>query len=390
MPVRAVEWKKPYTWWKAIEIDENKVISLRLRDENNLIIWDEWDNEIYVDLQLDDEIRPTDAFPVWVTTGRVIVDNWWDATGTIICAKTTSWDNIKLFYADNGNLYIDNWTWTFKQIYFKWDVDAIAAALQNQIDTIMGLGKFLSIWNCATWLPTTFPLELPYEYTTWDWYLVGVVDNTTNYKPNWSQFTWIASTTVETDAPMINDVYIYDWTTWMRQVNSWVGGWVTFAQIIWQPTDNTNLATALWNKQDSLTLPITPTQWNLVTWWADNKTLVDWWAVPTWVPSGGTDGQVLSKVSWGVSWANAPVTSVNSQTWAVTVSEFSPWWTATTGYVVTKTANGYEWQAPSWWDVMVSSQSWNILTSWMKIWAWTEADYWNLGTYDNNTVYLTI
>jgi hypothetical protein len=48
------------------------------------------------------------------------------------------------------------------------------------------------------------------------------------------------------------------------------------------------------------------------------------------------------------------------------------------------------WQAPSGWDVMVSSQSWNILTSWMKIWAWTEADYWNLGTYDDNTVYLTI
>ena len=60
MATRVVEGKKPYTWGKAIEIDENKVISLRLRDENNLIIWDEWDNEIYVDLQLDDEITFTD------------------------------------------------------------------------------------------------------------------------------------------------------------------------------------------------------------------------------------------------------------------------------------------------------------------------------------------
>jgi hypothetical protein len=25
----------------------------------------------------------------------------------------------------------------------------------------------------------------------------------------------------------------------------------------------------------------------------------------------------------------------------------------------------------------------------MKIWAWTEANYNNLGTYDNNTIYLT-
>ncbi len=70
MTVRAVEWKKPYTGWKAISIDENKVISLNLRDENNLIIYDEWDDEIYVDLQLPDEIRPTDAFPVWVTQGE--------------------------------------------------------------------------------------------------------------------------------------------------------------------------------------------------------------------------------------------------------------------------------------------------------------------------------
>ncbi len=62
----------------------------------------------------------------------------------------------------------------------------------------------------------------------------------------------------------------------------------------------------------------------------------------------------------------------------------------TTDDVLTKTANGYEWQAPSGWDVMVSSQSWNILTSWMKIWAGEETDYANLWTYDNNTLYLTV
>ena len=107
MTVRAVEWKQPYTWGQAIEIDENKVINLRLRAENNLIIYDEGDDEIYVDLQLPDEITPTDAFPVWVTTGRVIVDNGWDAQGTIICAKTTSGDNIKILYEENRNVQTD-------------------------------------------------------------------------------------------------------------------------------------------------------------------------------------------------------------------------------------------------------------------------------------------
>ena len=135
MTTRVVEWKKPYTWWTAITVDENKVISLNLRDENNLIIYDEGDDEIYVDLQLPDEISPTDAFPVWVTTGRVLIDNDWDVTWTILVAKTTSWDVIKLLYGDNQTLWIDNWTGLFKQIYFKADVDQIITTLTTYINT---------------------------------------------------------------------------------------------------------------------------------------------------------------------------------------------------------------------------------------------------------------
>jgi hypothetical protein len=148
MATRIVEWKKPYTWWKAISIDENKVISLNLRDENNLIIYDEWDDEIYVDLQLDDEITPTDAFPIGVNTGRVIVDNWWDKAWTIISAVTTSGDNIKILYADDWTLWMDNWTWTFKQIYFKADVDAIAQAIWDYINANCNTKSF---WYSPSW-----------------------------------------------------------------------------------------------------------------------------------------------------------------------------------------------------------------------------------------------
>ena len=98
-------------------------------------------------------------------------------------------------------------------------------------------------------------------------------------------------------------------------------------------------------------LPSSPTNWNLVTWGSDGKTLADGWTVPT---------------------------------------SFSPWGTATTWYVVTKTAGGYEWAAPSGWDVVVSTQANNILTTGMKIRCWEETDYSNLWTYDNNTLYLTI
>lgn len=206
MATRVVEWKKPYTWGKAISIDENKVISLNLRDENNLIIYDEWDDEIYVDLQLDDEITPTSAFPIWVNVGRVIVDNWWDKPWTIISAETTSGDNIKIFYADEWTLWIDNWTGTFKQIYFKADVDALLLALRNYID-----------WELAkkqNWVSSDTAPENPSE---WDlWY------DTTN-----------------------SAMKVWDWTAW-QSVGTWWGGsdieYVTQAEynalLPWALTDN--------------------------------------------------------------------------------------------------------------------------------------------------------
>ena len=233
MTVRAVEWKLPYTWWKAITVDENKVISLNLRDENNLIIYDEGDNEIYVDLQLPAWIRPNYAFPVWITTGRVLVADDWDVTWTILVAKTTSWDVIKLLYGDDWTLWMDNGTGLFKQIYFKADVDLIITNLTNYI--------------------------------------------------------------------------------------------------------NTELA----KKQDKLTA-------------GTGISIIDNEIANNWVTSfNGNTGAVTY---------TAPVTSVNGSTWAVTVTS----------------------------DVVVSSQANNILTSWMKIRAGTETNYGNLGTYDSNTLYLTI
>ena len=225
MATRVVEWKKPYTWWKAISIDENKVISLNLRDENNLIIYDAGDDEIYVDLQLDEEITPTSAFPIWVNVGRVIVDNWWDKPWTIISAETTSGDNIKIFYADEWTLWIDNWTGTFKQIYFKADVDALLLALRNYID-----------WELAK-------------------------------KQNWVV---------------------------------------------------------------SATAPESPAQWDL--WYDTTSDTMKVWDWTAWQSVG---------TGWG-------------------------------------------------WDVLVSDQANNILTSWMKIWAGTQADYEALTSYDNNTLYLVI
>lgn len=79
------------------------------------------------------------------------------------------------------------------------------------------VGRYLSGWNCATGLATTNPPESPYEYTTGDYFLVSAVatGGASNYKPNGSQYvTGQASTTVESAAVAINDMYVYDGTNW--------------------------------------------------------------------------------------------------------------------------------------------------------------------------------
>lgn len=64
---------------------------------------------------------------------------------------------------------------------------------------------------------------------------------------------------------------------------------------------------------------------------------------------------------------------------------FSPDNAWTTDDVLTKTANGYEWSAPSGWDVVVSSDADNELSAWAGLWVGDEN---NLpASPDSNTLY---
>lgn len=109
MAVRIKDWMIPYTWWIGIEITDNHVINVLLRAMNNLIMVNE-DRELYVDLQLPDWIQPDDDFPVGVTTGKILEEDWWDMNAIILNWKTTSWDYVRLIYWVDWNLYYDPWT----------------------------------------------------------------------------------------------------------------------------------------------------------------------------------------------------------------------------------------------------------------------------------------
>lgn len=272
MATRIVEWQLPYTWWTGIGIDWNKVISLLLREENNLIMVND-DNQVYTDLQLEDGLTPNSDFPVWVTVWKILQADWWTKSGLLLNWKTTSGDYARWIYSADGKIYFDWGTGTWKQVYYSTEVDQLIQNLQTLIDntyqqkltagdgiriennvistTNMSLWKFLSLWDCSTWMPISFPFDTPYEYTTWDYFLIEVVDNSLNYRPTGSSYTGTASGVVETDEVQVWDVYIYDWAIWLLQSNWWKS--VSFANIAGQPTDNTALANALNAKQNVLT-----------------------------------------------------------------------------------------------------------------------------------------
>lgn len=106
------------------------------------------------------------------------------------------------------------------------DTEAALSARQWKVlyDYILNLqsrGRYLSNWNCATWLPTTNPSDSPYEYRAWDYFLVSNVSTGTNYRPDGAEYViWTASTTVETEEVKVSDMYIYDWTTWQLILNT--------------------------------------------------------------------------------------------------------------------------------------------------------------------------
>ncbi len=91
--------------------------------------------------------------------------------------------------------------------------------LYNKIKNLEWLWKFLSNWDSTTWLPTTNPTALPYEYHSWDYYIVGRVW-VTNYRPEWTSYRWIPSTDLETEEVKVWDFYFYDWAEWVLLLNT--------------------------------------------------------------------------------------------------------------------------------------------------------------------------
>lgn len=95
--------------------------------------------------------------------------------------------------------------------------------LQDQINSLKSTGRFLSIWNTSTGKPVTDPVTMPYTYLTGDYYLIQLdptyVPGANLYKPDSSVYTGAASATLETEDIQNGDMYIFDGSTWIFQLN---------------------------------------------------------------------------------------------------------------------------------------------------------------------------
>lgn len=193
-------------------------------------------------------------------TSTFTVEDWadWQGAWDVVWPNSSVDWNVVLFDGNTWKLIKDSWATlpsVEDSLTSSSTTDALSAnqgkVLKTAIDTLSWLGKFLSLWNSATWLPISFPLSTPYTYHTWDWFMVETIDATTNYKPDWASYTGSASTTVDSTNPVKQwDVYIYDGISWIFQENNRIA--TSFSAITWQPTDNTNLASALNAKQATL------------------------------------------------------------------------------------------------------------------------------------------
>lgn len=384
MPVRIVEWQLPYTWGTGIEIDTNKVISVLLREENNLIQVN-GDNELYTDLQLVANIKPSDDFPVGVTVWKVLQSDWWTQSGLLLNWKTTSGDYARWIYANDWKIYFDNWTGTWKQVYYSSEVDNLIQTLRNYVDatyqpkltawTWINIGSNDVISNTLPWaiVSATAPSS-PTEWMVWydtandvlktyDW---------TNWNIVWDDAAdintktfFISGTTEEKKTKLGQAIQYY--LSWMNPILSLGNTTYTLRDVVvWDFEQGTN---------DVYTFSSTIKSENGKFWEIVVNVLVTAQGHGSTVNSF-TDTKYSA---WAVASATAPSNP----------SQWDMWYDTTTDTL--NTYDGTQWNEAGWWwwwwDVLVSDQPNNILTSWMKIWAWTETDFWSL-TPDSNTVYL--
>ena len=380
MPVRIKDWMIPYTWWQWIEITDNHVINVLLREMNNLIQVN-GDRELYVDLQLDDWIAPDDDFPVWVTTGKILQEDWWQQSWIILNWKTTSWDYVRLIYANDGKLYYDPWTWQW--IEFWWWA-SIWVATSTTLGTVK-LGSDTKQTEAAQ-TPTatedrTYAVQLNNDnqavvnvprtdttYTAWANITIDQNNEISATIPQALVYKWTVNDLSDLPASWtVWDTYFVEWEDWMY---SW--DWTQWAYVWWTWIDTSNFFDKTIDTSDDITewttnLFVTQQEKDYWDWKQDALTAWAWIDITDNVVSNtlpfdpentGSIGQFLKKTNEWYAWANVPSWGETYTAWEwIDITNnvisndapFEPTNQWNIGQVLKKSgANSYYWANESW------------------------------------------
>lgn len=330
--------------------------------------------------------------------------------------------------------------------------DALSArmgkVLQDQINELKSMWRFLSTWDCVNGLPTTDPLDNPYDYRIWDYYIVSVVGTWTNYRPSWATYIhWQASTAVETETVKINDWYLYDGTHWILQsqeaveividselstssthavenrvvttalnakqntisdleaIRAGAAAWATAIQPwanISELTNNIGFQTA-WDVASAIawkanTSDVTALAWRVTT--VEGTVATQWQAIADLQQSGWSTSQDVADLKDDVADIKGDITDINTAlAWkadASSLSTVATSWNASdlnndAGFITS--AAIWDWQVAikQWWLnkwAFTLNQSWAITVELEATTVISETAYNQLQTKDPNTTYV--
>jgi hypothetical protein len=339
MATRIKDWMIPYTWWQWIEITNNHVINVLLREMNNLIHVN-GDRELYVDLQLDDWIAPDDDFPVGVTTGKILQEDWWQQSWIILNWKTTSWDYVRLIYANDGKLYYDPWTWQWIELW--WSGASVWVATSNTLGTIK-LGddtkQTVAPETPSSTANRTYAVQLnnnnqavvnvPRTDTTYSAWANITIDQNNEISATIPQalvYKWTVNDLSDLPASWtVWDTYFVEWEDWMY---SW--DWTQRAYVWWTWIDTSNFFDKTIDTSDDIvqgTTNLFVTQQEKDTWNNKQDRLIAW------------------------EWINITNNLISN------TLPFNPWNAGSLGQYLKKTNDWYAWaNVPSWWETYTAGE----------------------------------
>ena len=223
--------------------------------------------------------------------------------------------------------------------------------LQDQIDELKTPWKFLGNWNASTWLTEISLPDNPYVYWNWDYFVVSVVSQTTNYKPEWIMYTeWVASQTVETETIWIDDRYMFNGNEWVLIPAS--QRQIAIDQALSPTSTNPVENRVIKAKIDSMDADIEDKA---------NASSGSTWEQPAWNPGDIYVDEDEDKIyiKWVDSWKDI------SEQWAVYTAW--EWIEITENNVINCTV---DWAVYTAWDAINISSENEISVDWSIDWHW--------------------